>query len=949
MKKIKLIAPLLALASLPCAIAPALSSCNSNPSPTPEVIKPTTLDIEGISKLRLGATKTFKYYTNILPYNADHSVEWTSSDTNVASIDKTNGVLTLHAVGKTTLTCKSLANTQLVKTMEVTVLAASPTSITITGEDTIVVDPGETHEYKATVAPKGSDQSIAWDVLPKTIASIDENTGKLTATASGIATVCAISKANDSIVGTKEVKINPHAPTPEEMTIEGNDSPIVGERPQYKCVISGSGVQEVTWSLPNVTSTFATIDSASGVLSSFMAHENVKVRATSIADRSVYVEKIINILGKAPTAIRIDGPSGIAPGSSIKLKSVVVTPSTGADSSVNWTMQAVVGIALTADGTLSVASSIPAGTEIIVTATSKRNEKIKATTIIKVGNPCKSIKITNDDNDCFLLPGQGLKLNATIDKGTGSDEVVWSSNNDLLSVDNQGNVVVNKAPTSTKAVATITCASKYSPVLVNAKKTITIAQTAPKKFDIVKFKDDTIHLNQAVGFNIENISPSFAANDVIWEIDKTKTVDADGVFDGSAFLPTKQGKLYVTATSKYDKSIKAESNEITVDAIPLHIEFIVCPELIYYEKGASSPAKFSYQAKVTPYEAPSAVEWSVDDTKIATVDEDGLVTPKTTGEITLTAQAKNYPKVSISKKIKIVSKPEYDFKTDTWANVNKHCKDGLSALKDAYGLDNFVGIEKELKVDELGTYIIRVVGQGEDHLSDNMGKPTTETAPLTFQFVTVLTEVDGSTFKPKPLETNWGHYDEKAPADEWEKSDIRAYLNDYSEFGFMSFLSSALGIKNQDFKVVSKNTITDSHFYDKEHKKNPKMNSAGEAIFLPSLHNIFSREGLAKYKGTDNPWYALEDEDQTNGSYCGQYSYYKTVVEDIAPSKIDREIAKKIQGRTMEGEIMTYWLRTPYVTTSPVTETASAWCMGLLGVVNYTQRSVIPVCPMFCL
>ena len=148
-------------------------------SVTGVLIAPTEVSIN------IGAT--YQLYTVVSPSEAsDKSVSWSSSNTDVATVDE-NGLVTAKAAGNAVITVKTTdgeftaVSNITVKSGDVTGVAVTPTSATINA--------GETYQLNVAVTPSdASDKSVSWSSGNTDVATVDEN-GLVTAKAAGNAVI----------------------------------------------------------------------------------------------------------------------------------------------------------------------------------------------------------------------------------------------------------------------------------------------------------------------------------------------------------------------------------------------------------------------------------------------------------------------------------------------------------------------------------------------------------------------------------------------------------------------------------------------------------------------------------------------------------------------------------------------------------------------------------------
>lgn len=147
----------------------------------------------------------------VLPENASFkTVTWTSSATTKASVNATTGAVTAVAQGDATITATAggVASTTA---FAVTILPPYISSISITN-DSPMLDVGETDTMTFRILPTGVPvQTVKWSSSAPEIATIDENTGVITAVAKGTTTITVTSDATDANgatkTGTLDVKV----------------------------------------------------------------------------------------------------------------------------------------------------------------------------------------------------------------------------------------------------------------------------------------------------------------------------------------------------------------------------------------------------------------------------------------------------------------------------------------------------------------------------------------------------------------------------------------------------------------------------------------------------------------------------------------------------------------------------------------------------------------------
>ncbi|MEE0984197.1 MAG: Ig-like domain-containing protein [Bacteroidaceae bacterium] len=156
----------------------------------------TTIPVSSITLSQSSATmtegETLNLTATVTPDDTtDKSITWSSSNTSVASVDA-DGKVTAQTEGTATITATandgSGVKASCVVTVEKKIVSVS--SITLSQSSATMTE-GETLALTATVTPDdATDKSITWSSSNTSVASVDAN-GKVTAKAEGIATITA--------------------------------------------------------------------------------------------------------------------------------------------------------------------------------------------------------------------------------------------------------------------------------------------------------------------------------------------------------------------------------------------------------------------------------------------------------------------------------------------------------------------------------------------------------------------------------------------------------------------------------------------------------------------------------------------------------------------------------------------------------------------------------------
>ncbi len=162
----------------------------------------TSLDLEVGDSETLTATITPSDATN-------QKVTWTSSNTNVATVDE-NGKVTAVGAGTATITATAADGSGEFATCEVTVTQISVTGVTL-DQTSLTLTEGETGTLTATVEPSNAtDKSVTWTTSDESVATVAN--GVVTAVGAGTATI-TVKTQDGGFTDTCEVTVErPYVP-----------------------------------------------------------------------------------------------------------------------------------------------------------------------------------------------------------------------------------------------------------------------------------------------------------------------------------------------------------------------------------------------------------------------------------------------------------------------------------------------------------------------------------------------------------------------------------------------------------------------------------------------------------------------------------------------------------------------------------------------------------------
>ncbi|MBQ8216582.1 MAG: Ig domain-containing protein, partial [Oscillospiraceae bacterium] len=163
-------------------------------------VKIPTIDVTGADSVLVG--KTAQLTATVSPkYKDEITVNWTSSDTKIATVDA-NGVVTGVANGPVRITATASDDNRITASKEITVKAPD---LTVSGPGTVAV--GKTITLTAKVGPdEVTDKTVTWKSSDETIATVDKD-GKVTGKKAGDVKITAASNAYKNLTVEVPVKV----------------------------------------------------------------------------------------------------------------------------------------------------------------------------------------------------------------------------------------------------------------------------------------------------------------------------------------------------------------------------------------------------------------------------------------------------------------------------------------------------------------------------------------------------------------------------------------------------------------------------------------------------------------------------------------------------------------------------------------------------------------------
>lgn len=318
-------------------------------------------------------------------------VNWSvENGTGMAAIDAATGLLTAVSDGTVTVIATARDGSETVGSCEVTISGNPPSvrQITVSGQGgaSRITTRNGSLQMQAIISPSNvADKSVIWSVVNNTGSATISETGLLTAVTDGTVTVTATATDGSGVTGTKKITITGNAILLNQITVnsQNGENKITSKGGTLQMVASvlpvNAAIKGVKWSVANGTG-IASIDGSSGLLTA-VADGTISVIATALdGSGTVSAPFEITITGNPvlQTGISVKGVNGIntitAKNGTLKMVAEI-TPSNAANKSVTWYVANLTGSAAINSET-GVLTAISDGTVKIIAIAEDGSDKM---------------------------------------------------------------------------------------------------------------------------------------------------------------------------------------------------------------------------------------------------------------------------------------------------------------------------------------------------------------------------------------------------------------------------------------------------------------------------------------------------------------------------------------------------------------------------------------------
>ena len=531
-------------------------------------------------------------------------VEWTSGDTNIATVDA-NGVVTAKYPGKVVIKATALDGTYQGATCVITVVQGA-TGVEL--PETATVSVGDKITLVAKVLPEyASNKDVTWSSSDESIATVNSKgvvTGKKEGT---VAISCTtvdggyIANCNVNVViSAQAVTLNR-----ETMTLQAGFNYTL----QATVTPSTATNKLVTWT----SSDERVVKVNSNGTVSAIAGGKATVTATTVSGGHT-ASCVFNVL-EEPTGIELDYNVRNMYVGQVATITPYVLPETATSRDVTWTSSNSKIVTVSSKGMVTALSR---GTAIVTAKTVSGN--YTATCAITVGDKVNVTGLNIDITNLDMIKGETATILATVEPANASEKTIsWtSSNKKVATVGNTGTVTA--VSTGETIITAVTKDGSY-------QRQCKITVTQPVTGLTLSF--DTLKLARGKSKTLKaTITPEDASvKNILWESsdESVATVTSSGVIRAKS-----AGNATILATTE-DGSFSASCNVtvyVAVSGVTLSADSVSIP------KGE----KRILTATIAPADALNQeLTWTSSNETVARVDAvTGQITGRTKGTAKIT-------------------------------------------------------------------------------------------------------------------------------------------------------------------------------------------------------------------------------------------------------------------------------------------------------------------------
>ena len=493
---------------------------------------------------------------------------------------------------------------------------------------------GETFLLTATVLPESAtNKSIKWKTSNEAIAKVNVN-GLVIATAVGEATITATTTDGSNLSSFCKVTIMPSLA--ESIALDNIELYLKAtETATLVATVLPHTVsnKKVEWTSSNES--VAIVD-VNGLVTAYSVGE-ATITATTTDGTNLSASCKVIVVPTLAESIALNKTEISLEATETATLVATVLPELTTDKSIEWSSSDETVVIVDENG---VVTAIAVG-EATITATTTDGSNLSASCKVVV-NPTLATSITLNHTEYEMVEKAEFQLTATILPELATNKgVIWSSSDKwVASVDENGLV---RAYSVGEAIITATTIDGSN---LSASCKVTVISILAQSITLDK---TAISLEATESITlIASVLPETTANKGIeWSSsdESVATIDANGLVTAVAV-----GEAIITAIATDGSLVSATCQVTVIPTLAMSIE------LDKTEASVEEKSEFQLTATILPeHTTNKEVAWSSSDKWVATVDNTGLVTIHSAGEVIITATTTDGSNLSATCRINVYS------------------------------------------------------------------------------------------------------------------------------------------------------------------------------------------------------------------------------------------------------------------------------------------------------
>lgn len=345
--------------------------------------------------------------------------------------------------------------------------------------------------------------------------------------------------------------------------------------------------------------------------------------------------------------ITITGSSEAAAGKRIQLKAVIA-PSNAADKNLKWSSSDTSVATVNSRGYVT-AKEVAGTRSVVIRAEAKDGSGVYAEHTVTVRPGAQSVRIFKDGkavDEVYvdINAASNVKLDTSVLPAAASQDVTWKSNSSRVTVGADGTITAHKTGTATVTATAADGTGRKASVKVRVVRMVQ---------DIDISGSNALTGGRSISLSAKVVPSNASEKSVKWSSSDESAATVNRYGKVTAKRLNEVRTVVITAEAKDGSGVIAR-HTVTVTP-PIESMAIVKDgermDTVYVDINQKT---VDLDALIQPAAACQDVKWKVNSSKRASIDENGVLTAKSTGTVTVTASAQDGSSKKATVKVRIV-------------------------------------------------------------------------------------------------------------------------------------------------------------------------------------------------------------------------------------------------------------------------------------------------------